>query len=150
MRQGKLTPLSPAAGTLIAVVENNPDTLAMLDDLLTSTGYRTLLLPTAKDAHRIIRQARPALVILDLWLEDQHAGETLLGLLELDAVTRKIPVIVCSAHRDLLRTKAALFRQRGYRVLAKPFQLDDLLNAIHTLIDPGQVAGGESADAGRS
>jgi DNA-binding response OmpR family regulator len=133
----------PHPGALVAVVENNPATLAMLDDLLCSEGYRTLLQPAAKDAHLVLRQARPDLVILDLWLEDQDAGETLLGLLELDATTRTIPVIVCSAHLDLLRTKAALLRRRGYRVLAKPFQVDALLAAIHAMIGPAQ-AGGDS------
>ena len=136
MQPSTLNPTPPAstpAGALIAVVENNPDTLAMLDDLLTSTGYRTLLLPTAKDAQLRLRQLQPDLVILDLWLEAREAGETLLGLLERDQTTRSIPVIVCSAHRDLLRTQASALR-RGYRVLAKPFRVDELLAVIAALL----------------
>jgi two-component system nitrogen regulation response regulator NtrX len=123
------------------VVEDDPDTLEMLDDLLVSEGYHTLLRQQAKDTQFVLRQARPDLLVLDLWLEAPNAGELLLGVMAGDPVTRNIPVIVSSAHLDVLVTKAAVFRQRGYHMLAKPFSADALLSAVHALIGPAPVAG---------
>ncbi len=53
-----------------------------------------------------------------------------LGMLELDPVTQDIPVIVCSAHRDLLEQRAPYLEAKGHRVLAKPFTPEQLLAAI--------------------
>ena len=68
-----MAPLYPAA-PLIAVVEDDPEIRELLDLLLTEEGYRTLLLPVGWDAPRIVRETRPALVIMDLWLETGDAG----------------------------------------------------------------------------
>jgi DNA-binding response OmpR family regulator len=106
----------------------------MFADLLDSAGYRSLLLARGKDAHVAIRNAKPDLVILDLWLEHPDAGGTVLGLLGLDPGTRHIPVIVCSAHVDVLRDRAPELRRYGYVLLEKPFQAKELLAAIESLL----------------
>ena len=69
-------------------------------------------------------------MILDLWLESQEAGGMVLGMLELDPVTQDIPVIVCSAHRDLLEQRAPYLQAKGHRVLTKPFTPEQLLAAV--------------------
>ncbi len=125
---------------LIAVVEDDQEICGMLDDLLTMEGYRVLLYHQGKDAHVVLRRARPDLIILDLWLETEAGGETVLGLLELDPATRHIPVIVCSGHISVLKDKAAQFRQRGYAVVPKPFQIDELLTAIEARVGPAEPA----------
>jgi len=96
----------PDPRPLIAVIDDDPEILQMLHRALTFAGYRTVLWQRGKDAHRMIRQAQPALVILDLWLEARDSGEIVLDLLQLDPRTRSIPVIVCSGHVPILRAMA--------------------------------------------
>ena len=122
------------AAPLIAVVDDDPDTLALLDTLLVDAGYRTFLWPRGKDAHLQIRQIKPDLLIVDMWMEDRDAGRMVLGLMELDPSTRDIPVIVCSAHVRELRSRIHEFRGKGHVILQKPFDNDDLLATVHQLL----------------
>ena len=120
---------------LIAVVHDDRPTLELLDTLLTDAGYRTFLWSRGSNAHVSIRELQPDLVILeDMWLEHPTAGELVLGLLERDAGTQHIPVIICSAHTAVLHNRIQLFRQQGYLLLEKPFDANDLLNKVATLL----------------
>ncbi len=114
----------------IALVEDDPDTLALFHDLTTAAGYQTVCCTRGVEAHPLIHRVQPDLVILDLWLENQEAGGMVLGMLELDPVTQDIPVIVCSAHRQLLEQRAPYLEAKGHRILAKPFMPEQLLAAI--------------------
>ena len=116
------------------MVEDDPDTLKMYEMLLSYAGYRTVLWPQAKDAHGKIREAKPDLIILDMWLELPTSGELVLGLLEADPGTQHIPVIICSAHSSMLHDRLALFRQKGYRLLPKPFNTYDLLAQVAAVL----------------
>jgi CheY-like chemotaxis protein len=114
----------------IALVEDDPDTLALLHDLTTAAGYQTVCCTRGVEAHPLIHRVQPDLVILDLWLENQEAGGMVLGMLERDPVTQDIPVIVCSGHQHLLEQRALYLQAKGHHVLKKPFTPEQLLAAI--------------------
>ncbi len=123
---------------LIAVIDDDAPTRDFLAELLTSAGYRTLLWGQGKDAHLLIRREKPDLIILDMWMEDRDAGRTVLGLMDLDPSTRRIPVIICSAHVGVADGPVREFQARGYMILTKPFDTGDLLGKIRALL--GQPA----------
>ena len=50
----------------IAIVEDDPDTLAVLHDLASWAGYQTICCTKGLEAHPLIRRIQPDLVILDL------------------------------------------------------------------------------------
>ena len=139
--------LCPRTTPLIAVVEDDPHTLEMLDEVLRHAGYQTFLWTRGKDAYLKIRERRPDLVILDMRLEHPQAGEMVLGRMEVDPATRQIPVVICTA--DLyLRQRSRDFETRGYRLLEKPFAITALLALITTVLgaaprQPSQDGGGE-------
>jgi len=87
---------------------------------------------------------QPDLVILDLWLEHPGAGGMVLGLLAVDPTTRHLPVIVCTAFRQLLPAQVAHFQAEGYVLLEKPFDLAVLLAHVrillHAAMQPAQAA----------
>jgi DNA-binding response OmpR family regulator len=119
---------------LIAIIEDDEDVQAMLHAVLTMEGYRTLRWSQGKDAHLRIREAQPDLVILDLWMENKEAGSTVLDLMRHDPRTQQIPVIICSAQFLELRR---LFRRgalKGCVVVEKPFNIEELLTKIRTLL----------------
>jgi CheY-like chemotaxis protein len=77
---------------------------------------------------------QPDLLIIDVAVTHQ-SGWHLLEKLRADASTRGIPVIVVSTDPHLLqRAQAGQERFGGDLFLAKPFNLDDLLQAIRDLI----------------
>jgi two-component system, NtrC family, nitrogen regulation response regulator NtrX len=122
------------ARPVIAVIEDDPATAEMLEDVLADAGYETLTWPQGRDAHLVIRRAQPDLVVLDMWLEDPEAGGMVLGLLELDPATRHIPVVICSAHVDALRERRARLLERNYTLIQKPYHIAEVLNTITTLL----------------
>ena len=119
---------------VIAVVDGDAVTRELVDQLLTTAGYRTVPWSRAKDAHDMIRARRPDLVILDVWLDKCEAGGMVLAMMEHDPATRNIPVIVCSGHSSALQKHAAQFREKGHAVIEKPIEPSRLLATIDSLL----------------
>ena len=124
---------------LIVVVEDDLDTLAMLDTLLTNEGYRTLLWPRGKGAFRMIRNTLPDLVILDMWMEEKDTGEKVMARMQGDAARRHIPVILCSAYVRARHPYVAEMAAKGYRIQEKPFPPADLLTKITDALGTGKT-----------
>ncbi len=119
------TPASqPPTGARIVVVEDDDAFQDLLDTVLTAEGYTVLRWTQGAGADAFIRDVRPDLVILDLWLEHAQAGSMVLDLLMLDPATRSIPVLICSAYRQLLGDQEAQLRTHGYLILDKPYQIE--------------------------
>ncbi len=123
----------------IVVIDDDRAILALLDTLLTEAGYHPILWDRAQDAHDLIRTVQPDLVILDLWLEHPGAGGMVLGLLAVDPTTRHLPVLVCTAFRQLLPAQVSHLQGQGYVLLEKPFDLVLLLGHVRTLLDGEQA-----------
>lgn len=119
---------------VIAVIEDDLAIVHMFDLLLRDAGYRVISYTRGSDAQQFLLRTMPDLLILDWWLEDPSSGGTILSLLEEDPRTRQIPVIICSAHINTFYQEAARLRERGYRLLAKPFEIDTLLAYIQDAI----------------
>ena len=59
---------------LIALVEDDPISLNLMQELLTEEGYRTVVAPVGLDVYQMIRRERPALVILDIHMVNPDSG----------------------------------------------------------------------------
>jgi DNA-binding NtrC family response regulator len=134
MENTKQYSMSGDSRPLIAVVNDDEDILAMFELALTEAGYQPLLLRQGEDAASIIREAQPALVIQDIWMERIDTGVRLLHALHDNDETRALPVIVCSAHPFMRPELADLLREPHYAFLQKPVPLDDLLSTITTML----------------
>jgi CheY-like chemotaxis protein len=119
---------------LIAVVNDDTLFLELMHDLLASEGYRTAIWREGDKAYEMIKEHRPALVILDIRMERPDSGWMVLELLRLDPQTAKIPVIICSADTQRIREKADYLHEKGCDILEKPFLLEDLLAKISAFI----------------
>ncbi len=124
---------SPTAARIV-VVEDDAAFQDLLDTVLTAEGYTVVRWTQGAGADVFIRDVQPDLVILDLWLEHPQAGSLVLGLLMVDPATRYIPVIICSAYRQLLGDQEAQLRTHGYLILDKPYQIEDLVAQVHTVL----------------
>lgn len=76
---------------------------------------------------------QPALLLIDLAIHEQ-VGWELLERLALDALTRRIPVLVTSTDRRLLeRAEREQVRYGGQGWAIKPFELEALLDEVWRL-----------------
>jgi DNA-binding response OmpR family regulator len=131
----------------IALLDNDPSFLTLVHDLLADEGYRTLRC-RPKDvlsAHALVKRARPALVILDLWLTERDDGWAFLKHLWGDSETTHIPALIVTGETVLLPLHAALLHAKHCPVMRKPFDLQDLLGAIAAVLGPSPAQGDHGA-----
>jgi|SRR5579883_2806364 len=108
----------------ILVVEDTPDSLEFVKDLLESAGHRVTTACTGAAAVGACRVARFDLVLLDLVLPDRD------GLSVAEAIRGSGPAVVAmSAHLD--RWSEEELRRAGFRSrVRKPFKTAELLSAL--------------------
>ena len=118
----------------IVMVDSDRIFTEIIAELLTDERYGVTASDYIPEIFVQIAHLSPDLIIIDLILT-QQAGWELLERLELETLTRNIPVIVTSTNQRLL-DRALLNKERyGFdNYLVKPFDLDVLLAAIEELI----------------
>ncbi len=125
----------------IALLDNAPSFLAQMHELLTAAGYRTLRCrpDDVVSAHALVKRARPALVILDLWLAKRDDGWSFLTQLWGDMDTTHIPALIVTGEPVVLPVHADVLHALHCQVVKKPFALHDLLDAIAALLGPSPL-----------
>lgn len=123
------------AAPVIAVVDDNLETLEMMGLMLADAGYRTMLLPDGMDVYQRIREAQPDLVILDLRMGHPREGWINVDLLRADPATSKLPIILCSGDRAFLQERAEQLRARRCNILEKPFHAYKLLAQVRQALE---------------
>jgi CheY-like chemotaxis protein len=111
----------------ILVVDDDPTILATVSETLDLEGYPVLTATNGAEALDAVERARPSVVLLDMrmpvldgWGFMRAARERGLGL----------TVVVMTAAADARRWANEIGAQA---VLAKPFELDDLLEAVQSV-----------------
>lgn len=123
----------PGFGKTIVVINDSPELLELAELLLTDEDYDVKVALAGRGALDLIRTTRPDLVVLDIRLPDV-SGWDILQALKLDPQTGSIPVLVCSAAVQELRSLEGQLARMGVDVLIKPFAIDTLLNKVRHLI----------------
>jgi len=120
----------------IALLDNDPSFLSLMHALLIDEGYRTLRCRPGDvmSAHALVKGARPALVILDLWLAKHEDGWAFLTHLWGDSETAQIPALIVTGEPVLLPMHAAVLHARHCPIVKKPFDRQNLLTAIATIL----------------
>ena len=118
----------------IFAVNGASDFLDVVRSLFESESYNVTTTNYVPKTFDQILALEPALLIIDLEIRIQ-AGWDLLEQLHADAVTQGIPVIIVSTNPNLLEAVQANFaRYGGQRFIGKPFDINDLLDAVEDLI----------------
>jgi two-component system chemotaxis response regulator CheY len=125
---------------LVLVVDDDPDILDAICDILEVEHYRVARARNGLEALDRVEQERPAVILLDLMMPVMD-GVTFAHALHARPQVADIPILVISADGNPAR--AASVGARGY--LAKPFDIDALLGHIIALAGSG---GGNEPRAG--
>jgi len=118
----------------ILIVEDDPGTLSLLDQIVRRAGYEPLLARGAQEGLERLRKDGADLLLLDLMMRDVD-GWTLLERIKADDHLRSIPVIIISAKHpkeDPARTEAHAGMFESY--LVKPFEVNALIAKIWELL----------------
>ena len=113
----------------LLVVDDDPDIREALRLLLEADGYAVETARDGQDAwDQIQGHVRPALILLDLMMPRMD-GEQFLGLLRA-AHDSSVPVVIMSGH-GASAEKAVQYAASA--CLAKPIDLDDLMDTVHRI-----------------
>ena len=119
----------PEKGTLL-VVDDLPDNLLVLNEILTLNGYDVRSALGGFLALEYLKTHRPDLILLDIKMPDMDGFEVCKRL-KADATLKDIPVIFVSAIGDT-DSKIKGFEVGCVDFVAKPFDLEEILARIST------------------
>lgn len=114
----------------ILIVDDEPQNLRLLVQLLTFYDYQVRAVNSGRLALQSARLEPPALILLDVMMPEMDGYETCTQL-KADPNTKDIPVIFLSA-LDTLQDKVAAFQAGGVDYIIKPFQAEEVLARIAT------------------
>jgi len=114
----------------VMIVEDDPDALVMLRVTLETAGFDTSLAADGGTAIRRIAAEKPDIVLLDLALPVLDGWAV---LAELGLWTQSPPVVVCSA-KEHPRDRARAFDMGATEYVAKPFEVEDLIEALRSVL----------------
>jgi DNA-binding response OmpR family regulator len=122
---------------LVLVVEDDEATASFLADNLAADGFRVSIASGVGEALRAIEVRRPALVVLDLLLEDGNGLELLDRIRSADGLASRVdphvPVIVLTG-RTSDSDRVRVFMRGADDYVAKPFLYAELLGRIRALL----------------
>ena len=117
-----------APGPTVMIVDDDDAIREALEDVLSDEGYRIVGMSDGQQALDYLHaEARPAAILLDLWMPVMDGWKFLDALLD-DSRFSRIPLIVLTAARDQRAREL-----RVSEVLTKPVQLQQVLSALERL-----------------
>jgi len=113
--------------TDILVVDDDPDLLEVVRVILTMSGYEVRCASNGKEAIERVEEKVPALILLDMLMPVMDGWQC---ASELQArYGRSLPIVVITA-AEHARARAEKVGSGVNGVLAKPFDMDDLLRMV--------------------
>ena len=131
----------------ILVVEDQPATSSLIQEVLKEEGYEVAVVDSLAKARNAVGRAMPELVVLDRNLPDGD-GLEFCKELRSDEKSRTMPVLILTAQKAV-QEKVAGLRGGADDYLTKPFNTEELVARVEALLrrvgkleDPAeQVAG---------
>lgn len=121
----------------ILIVDDIPDNLRFLSQMLVNQGYNVRKAINGKMALTAVKTVLPDLILLDINLPEMN-GYEICEQLKKDETTRNIPVIFLSALDDVW-DKVKAFKAGGVDYITKPFQFEEVLIRIQNQLTIQQL-----------
>ncbi len=120
------------ARPLVLVVDDNVDIAVLVTIHVERLGCRVITAHDGAEALALVRERRPALVVLDVMMPLLN-GYEVCKLVRTDPETREIPIVLLTARQG---GGDELYGERvgAQRYLRKPFEPDGLREAIRELL----------------
>ncbi len=122
----------------ILVVDDEPAICEVIAGILEDEGHHVRTAANSDEALALVRERKPSLAILDVWLQDSTLDGIEL-LLEIKASDPHMPVVVISGH-GTVETAVAAIRQGAYDFIEKPFESDRLIHTVTRALEAARLA----------
>jgi len=119
---------SPQYKADILIVDDTPDNLRLLSNMLMSQGYQVRKAINGQLALKGVQVSQPDLILLDINMPEINGYEVCKKLKSEEKI-RHIPVIFISALDEVL-DKVKAFQVGGVDYITKPFQLEEVLARV--------------------
>lgn len=114
----------------ILIVDDTPENLNLLSEILSSQGYKVHLAPSGKLALKFLEFNLPDLILLDIMMP-QLDGYQVCRAIKTCERTQDIPIIFLSALQEVL-DKVRAFSLGAVDYITKPFEYQDVLIRVKT------------------
>ncbi len=128
--------MPPPKPSSILVVDDEPDILELVRDILRDEGYEVDLAEDAESARAARRNRRPDLILLDIWMPDSDGISLLREWSE--SGTGDAPVIMMSGH-GTMETAVEATRLGAYDFLEKPLSMAKLLLTVRRALEAAEL-----------
>src|SRR5579864_6978977 len=121
----------------ILIVDDEEDIRDLIAGILRDEGYETRVAGDSDGALAAVRQRRPQLIVLDIWLQ----GSKLDGIQVLDTLKREqpdLPVVMISGH-GTIETAVASIKKGAYDFIEKPFKADRLIHVVNRALEAARL-----------
>lgn len=109
----------------ILIVDDTPDNLRLLSNMLIQQGYNVRKAINGKMALTAVQTVLPDLILLDIMMPDM-TGHEVCQQLKAEPATAKVPIIFISALNETF-DKVKSFQVGGADYITKPFKLEEVL-----------------------
>jgi CheY-like chemotaxis protein len=123
-------------GKRVLVVNDTEEILELFEELLAELGFEVVVMSFAPRELDRIRAVNPDIVILDFIFGGRAVeGWQLLQKIRMDRELERIPVIVCTAAVEEVLEQQGYLAEQGVAVVFKPFNVDQLEDAVQRAVD---------------
>jgi two-component system, sensor histidine kinase and response regulator len=118
---------------LVLLVDDNPQNLKMLGNILKEKPYRQALAQSGAEALDFLKKKRPDLILLDIMMPDMNGFEVCQQLKQ-DAELSEIPVIFLTAKTEKKDVIKGL-EEGAVDYITKPFNNQELIKRVSTHLE---------------
>jgi DNA-binding NtrC family response regulator len=124
------------SATHILVVDDEPDIRGLVQEILEDEGYVVAIAENGETARHALRERRPDLILLDIWMPDIDGITLLKEWAEEDELP--CPVIMMSGH-GTVETAVEATRLGAYDFLEKPLSMAKLLLTVERALEADKL-----------
>ena len=121
----------------ILVIDDEVDIREMIVGILNDDGYETRTAYDSDSAIFAVKNRKPSLIILDIWL----IGSSMDGLALLDYFKKTDPhmlIIIISGHGNI-ETAVSAIKRGAYDYIEKPFKADRLIHIVERTLETSSL-----------
>jgi CheY-like chemotaxis protein len=115
----------------IFVIDDDKNLLQVMKSLLHLRGFNVSIFRNWEIAYQLMKLFKPQLILLDVFLKGID-GLEVCQRLKASPFTKHIPIILCSGYPQI--AERGIHEYGAADFIAKPFELDDLINKMHSVL----------------
>ena len=128
-------------GKRALVVNDTQEILELFQDILEAMGFDVVLMSYAPRELDRVREVAADLIVLDFLMgERELLGWQLLQKLKMDRQLDSIPIVVCTAAVNAVSEQQGYLTEQGVLVVLKPFNVDQLEDAVRRAVQLPRTA----------